>query len=72
MVANFAGSKIKLNQVDSPVLVQKDNKELEKKHPSLTLPYLLTPQGDVISSTSGIMSYIGKSSDAKLWGTSVF
>jgi len=71
MVAEFAGHKsVKYSKTDDAAL-NKD-KELEKKHPSLTLPYLKTSSGDIISTPSAIMGYLGRSSDAKLFGKTVF
>jgi hypothetical protein len=73
MVAAFAGHKsVKMCKVEDEASLKKD-KDLEKKHPSLTLPYLKTSSGDIISTPSAIMGYIGRSStDAKLFGSTVF
>jgi len=73
MISAFAGHKnVKMTKVADVEALKKD-KDLEKKHPSLTLPYLKTQSGDIISTPSGIMGYIGRSSaDAKLFGKSVF
>lgn len=73
MVAAFAGHKgLKFTKVADEAALKKD-KELEKKHPLQTLPYLKTSSGDVISTSSAIMSYIGRSStDGKLFGKNVF
>ena len=73
MISAFSGHKsVKMIKVADVEALKKD-KDLEKKHPSLTLPYLKTQSGDIISTPSGIMGYIGRSSaDAKLFGKSVF
>jgi len=73
MISAFAGhSGIKYTKVDDESALKKD-KSLEAKHPSLTLPYLKTSSGDIISTDSGIMGYIGRSSSgANLFGSTVF
>jgi len=73
MISAFSGHKsVKMIKV-ADVEALKKEKDLEKKHPSFTLPYLKTQSGDIISTPSGIMGYIGRSSaDAKLFGKSVF
>lgn len=73
MVAAFAGHKnIKWTLVANEGAIKGD-KTLEKSHPLLTLPYLKTSSGEVISTSSGITGYIGRSSSgAKLYGSTVF
>ena len=70
MVSSFAGQGVKFSKVDEATL--KKDKDLESKHPLLTLPYLKTSSGDIISTPSAIMSYLGSNSDAKLYGKTVF
>ena len=72
MIANLVGHKnVKMTKTDEEAL--KKDKNLAAKHPSLTLPYLVTSSGDVISTESGILGYIGRSKpDLKLYGSSVF
>lgn len=62
MIAAFAGQNaVKFTKVDS------------KEASALSLPYLKTATGEVISTTSGIMSYLGRSNQgAALYGKNVF
>lgn len=73
MISAFAGHQgVKYTKVDDEAALKKD-KSLEAKHPSMTLPYLKTSSGDIISTDTGIMGYIGRSSTgAKLFGNTVF
>ena len=71
MVSSFAGKGVKFSKVNDEEALKKD-KDLEAKHPLLTFPYLKTSSGDIISTPSAIMSYLGSNSDAKLYGKSVF
>jgi glutathione S-transferase len=73
MIAAFAGHKgVKMTQITDDSVLNKD-KSLVAKHPFLTTPYLQTSSGDIISTETGIMGYIGRSStDTKLYGNSVW
>lgn len=73
MVAAFAGHKnLSFEKVEDEAAMKKD-KALEGKHPSLTLPYLATSGGDVVSTNTGIMGYLGRSNaGANLYGKTVF
>ena len=73
MISAFAGhSGVKMTKVEDEASLKKD-KALEAKHPSLLLPYLQTTSGDVVSTDSGIMGFIGRSStEGKLYGNTAF
>lgn len=73
VAAAFAGHKnIKYTKIAN-IGELKTDKAIEAKHPSLTLPFLKTSDGDVISTETGVMGYIARSNPgANLFGKSVF
>jgi len=72
IVSDFAGhNAITLKKVNTEDL-QKD-KSLEKTHPTLTTPYLKLASGEIISTHTGVASYIARTNEgAKLFGNGVF
>ena len=72
IVSDFAGHNgITLKKVN--VEEMKKDKNLEKTHPTLSTPYLKLESGEIISTHSGISTFIARTNEnAKLFGNGVF
>lgn len=71
IVSNFANNNLTVvvdNEEDA-----KKNKDLAKKHPALTFPYLETMSGDIISESSAIAAHLARMNPgAGLFGSGAF
>jgi len=69
IVGGLAGSKLEV--VSTTKADAFKDKDLQKKHPSMSFPYLETSSGDIISEESAIASYLARASNG-LFGSSPF